>query len=64
MSIAHAAFPWSDVLAVALGVGVASAELASNHTNFTLNNMVACLVATDILQVAHACVLRGAWCVV
>lgn len=35
---------------MALALGLASAELASGHTNFTLNNLVACLVATDILQ--------------
>ncbi len=36
----------SDILAVLLGLGVASAELASNHNSFTLNNIVACLIAT------------------
>ena len=36
----------SDILAVMLAVGIATAEVASNHTNFTLNNLVACLIAT------------------
>eukprot|EP00877_Chromochloris_zofingiensis_P002263 jgi/Chrzof1/12037/Cz06g19010.t1 len=40
----------SDLAAAALAVGLASAELAGHHTNFTLNNLIACLVATDILQ--------------
>lgn len=39
----------SDILSAAVAVGLASAELASHHTSFTLNNMVACLVATEIL---------------
>lgn len=30
----------SDILAGVLAVGLASAELASHHTSFTLNNMV------------------------
>ncbi|WIA37495.1 hypothetical protein OEZ86_014409 [Tetradesmus obliquus] len=39
----------SDVAAAAFAVGLASAELLGHHTSFTLNNMVACLVATEIL---------------
>ena len=31
-------------------VGAASADLACGHSNFTLNNLIACLVAADILQ--------------
>lgn len=43
---------WSpaDVLGGVIGVALASAELAGHHTNFTLSNLIACLVATDILQ--------------
>lgn len=40
----------SDFAAVALALGLATAELASGHTSFSLNNLIACLVATDILQ--------------
>jgi len=40
----------TDVLAVALGVAAASADLACGHTNFTLNNLIACLIAADLLQ--------------
>ncbi|PNH00622.1 Minor histocompatibility antigen H13, partial [Tetrabaena socialis] len=40
----------TDVLAVALALGLASAELSSGHTNFTLNNLIATLIASDILQ--------------
>ena len=36
----------TDILALALSVGIATAEVASNHTNFTLNNLLACLIAT------------------
>eukprot|EP00803_Ostreobium_quekettii_P011126 evm.model.scf_2095.3 EVM.evm.TU.scf_2095.3 scf_2095:13167-18023(+) len=40
----------SDALAVALGIGVATVDLVLGHSNFTLNNMLACLIAADILQ--------------
>jgi len=40
----------SDVAAGLFGLGAASADLASGHTIFGLNNMIACLLATDILQ--------------
>ena len=36
----------SDVLALFLSVAIATAEVSSNHTNFTLNNLLACLIAT------------------
>ena len=36
----------SDILALALSLAIATAEVSSNHTNFTLNNLVACLIAT------------------
>lgn len=39
---------------MALALGLSSAELASGHSNFTLNNLIATLVATDILQVAES----------
>lgn len=42
----------SDVAAVVFGLGAASLDLASGHKIFGLNNMIACLIATDILQVA------------
>jgi minor histocompatibility antigen H13 len=41
----------TDIAAVLLGIGVASVDLACNHSSFTLNNMLACLIAADILQV-------------
>jgi len=40
----------SDVAAGLFGLGAASADLASGHTIFGLNNMIACLLANDILQ--------------
>ncbi|KAK9808724.1 hypothetical protein WJX72_002527 [[Myrmecia] bisecta] len=40
----------SDVLVILLSFAAASLDLAANHTNFTLNNLLACLIATDILQ--------------
>ena len=41
----------ADLLAVVLAVAAASADVAAHHTNYTLNNLIACLIATDILQV-------------
>lgn len=41
----------TDIAAALLGVGVASLDLACHHSSFTLNNMLACLIAADILQV-------------
>lgn len=50
----------SDILSVLLSVGLVSAEVASNHTNHTLNNLVACLIATDILQLVGLRSFRAA----
>ncbi|KXZ51676.1 PSL3 protein [Gonium pectorale] len=49
-SITQAELAPTDIAAVALALGLSTAELASGHTNFTLNNLIATLVATDILQ--------------
>lgn len=54
-SIREARIAPSDVLASLVGLGVASADLACGHSSFTLNNLLACLIATDILQVAASC---------
>lgn len=43
--------PWTSLLAVALGLIVVTADIMCGHQNFTLNNILACLIATDILQV-------------
>ena len=40
----------ADVLGVVVGVAVATLEVAGHHNNFTLSNLIACMVATDILQ--------------
>ncbi len=40
----------SDILVALLSLGLASADLASHHQNFSLSNLIACLVAGDILQ--------------
>lgn len=50
-SITEAALSPTDVLTALVAIAAATIDLKSNHTNFTLNNMIACLVATDILQV-------------
>ncbi|KAG2447563.1 hypothetical protein HYH02_007487 [Chlamydomonas schloesseri] len=49
-SITQAELAPTDIVSVALALGLSSAELASGHSNFTLNNLIATLVATDILQ--------------
>ena len=51
----------SDLVTLLLATGLATAELAGHHTNHTLSNLVACLVATDIMQV-QSC-LRVCVCV-
>lgn len=40
----------SDILCVLLALGVSTTELMSGHSQFTLNNLIACLIATDLLQ--------------
>ena len=52
-SITDTALAPSDIITVLIAVAAATIDLTANHTNFTLNNMIACLVATDILQVRH-----------
>jgi hypothetical protein len=49
-SIRQTAIAPSDIAAVLLGLGVATLDLTCNHSSFTLNNLIACLIATDILQ--------------
>lgn len=43
--------PWADLVAILLAAGLATLDLALGHKNFTLNNLIACLLAADILQV-------------
>ena len=50
-SIREARVAPTDVAAALVGLGIASADLACGHSSFTLNNLLACLIATDILQV-------------
>ena len=50
-SITDAALAPSDIITALVAITAATIDLTANHTNFTLNNMIACLVATDILQV-------------
>ena len=40
----------SDVVVMLLALCLACADLATNHQNFTLSNLIACLIASDILQ--------------
>ncbi|KAI7839759.1 hypothetical protein COHA_006563 [Chlorella ohadii] len=39
----------TDLLSVAAALTFATWDATANHGNFTLNNMIACLIATDIL---------------
>ena len=41
----------ADLLVVVAAVAAASGDVAAHHTNHTLNNLLACLIAADILQV-------------
>ena len=46
-----------DALTLLMGLAAATIDLRSGHTNFSLNNLLACLIATDILQVGLHCLL-------
>lgn len=41
----------TDIFAFLIGLAAASLDLIGNHQNFTFNNLVACLICCDILQV-------------
>lgn len=51
-----------DILTLLVGLTAATIDLRSGHTNFSLNNLLACLIATDILQVGLHCLLRHGSC--
>ncbi len=48
-SISNAQIAPTDIAAAAAGLCVATLQLL--HPHWTLNNLLACLIATDILQV-------------
>ncbi len=58
-SIRQALVAPTDVAAACIGTAIASADLACGHQSFTLNNLLACLIATDILQVC--CLPPRSW---
>lgn len=41
----------TDIFALLAGLAAASLDLLGNHQNFTFNNLIACLICCDILQV-------------
>jgi minor histocompatibility antigen H13 len=58
--VEHLELQLTDLVVLAVSVGLASADLAAHHTNFTLNNAIACLVAADILQLVGLSSFRAA----
>lgn len=50
----------TDVLAVVLGISLATLDLLSHHGNFTVNNLIACLIAADIMQLIGLSSFRAA----
>lgn len=40
----------TDILVVVLGISLATLDMISHHGNFTVNNLIACLIAADIMQ--------------
>jgi hypothetical protein len=40
----------ADIIGLAIGVSLCATEVATHHTIFTLSNLVACMIAADILQ--------------
>ena len=43
--------PITDLVALVIGIGGASVDVAIGHGSFTLCNLLACVIATDIMQV-------------
>lgn len=43
---------WTLLLSIGVGIAVAAADLLCGHHNFTLNNILACLIGADLLQVS------------
>jgi len=50
-SVKDLEFAPSDLLAAVVGLAAASLDFASGHHNYTFNNLIACLICCDILQV-------------
>ena len=48
---AQAQLPVTDLIALVIGIGAASYDVAIGHDSFTLCNLLACVIATDIMQV-------------
>lgn len=48
--LTHVDLSVTDFLAVAFALAVSTADFSSHHTIFTLNNLIACAITTDILQ--------------
>ena len=49
-SITDAQLAPSDIATILVAITAATIDLRAGHQDFTLNNMIACLIATDILQ--------------
>ena len=49
----------TDVLAVLVGLAAATLDIASGHQNYTFNNLIACLICCDILQVVSTSICQS-----
>jgi minor histocompatibility antigen H13 len=50
----------TDVVVVAMSVGIASLDLSLNHQNHSINNLLACAIAVDVLQLLGLSSFRAA----
>lgn len=57
-SISHAEFAPSDILTLVMGLAAATFDIVSGHQNYTFNNLLACLICCDILQVCNVLLLH------
>lgn len=57
-SVEHIDVQPTDILALAVGLAAAALDIASGHQNYTFNNLIACLICCDILQVLALKILQ------
>lgn len=59
-SIRQAIVAPSDLLAILVGLTAAGLDVASGHHNYTFNNLLACFICADILQVCDTYIQQSA----
>lgn len=59
-SSANTSIHLTDVVVVAMSVGIACLDLSLNHQNHSINNLLACAIAVDVLQLLGLSSFRAA----